>query len=588
MWLGMMAAIPNVVRRGGVYHFRRAVPLDLRRTLSRRELTRSLETSSSRIAQLRSRTLYFASEHLFREVRVSIMLSDDQLARLVQDFYATVLDQHNAGRLKGIPMSEEGRKWLAAHYGGVAERSRLALARNELHTATSTTQFMLAKQALKGNLDPTELAQARQAILRAGIDIGEALKARYEGDFNHEPRDKLLKREIAIHFDQPASSPPENASGIALATSETLARDLFSKVSKGFCEDQIASHVWERQTALQATKTYSLLIDICGDRPVASYTRLDAAKFRTFMQKLPADYGKAARYRGLRVEEILASERAERSTPAGPRLTPRTVKRHFSALSALWEVACSGSDASQNIWSGFKFSRGKRPNQQRQMWTLPQLKQLFATPVWMGCASPHRRSRPGEKMIRDEKFWLPLIAVFSAMREEEGCQLRVEDIRCEEGIWFFDISAAPPRKVKNENAVRRVPIHRELIRLGFLEYISALRATNEARVFPNLRPGGADGRLGHGFTKWFTRYRQEVDLYTPGLDFHSFRHTATTLLHQAGVEDSLIDRLTGHATPGETARYTKGSDLAQLGQAINKIDLGEVLPAVKDSRGQQA
>jgi hypothetical protein len=35
-------------------------------------------------------------------------------------------------------------------------------------------------------------------------------------------------------------------------------------------------------------------------------------------------------------------------------------------------------------------------------------------------------------------------------------------------------------------------------------------------------------------------------------------------MHQAGVETAVIDHVTGHTTPGETARYTKGSRLSQL------------------------
>jgi integrase len=57
----------------------------------------------------------------------------------------------------------------------------------------------------------------------------------------------------------------------------------------------------------------------------------------------------------------------------------------------------------------------------------------------------------------------------------------------------------------------------------------------------------------------------------PGLDFHSFRHTATTLMHQAGIEHAVLDHLTGHVTPGETSRYTKGSILPQLARAIESI-----------------
>ena len=93
------------------------------------------------------------------------------------------------------------------------------------------------------------------------------------------------------------------------------------------------------------------------------------------------------------------------------------------------------------------------------------------------------------------------------------------------------------------------------------------------------------GRLGHAFSKWFTRYRRDVGLYRPGLDFHSFRHTATTLMHQAGVERAVIDHVTGHATPGETSRYTKGSRLGQLMDAIERIELGFDVAALRTGVG---
>jgi hypothetical protein len=52
----------NVVQRNRVFHFRRAVPRDLRRRFQRSELTCSLRTSELRVAELLSRQLYLASE----------------------------------------------------------------------------------------------------------------------------------------------------------------------------------------------------------------------------------------------------------------------------------------------------------------------------------------------------------------------------------------------------------------------------------------------------------------------------------------------------------------------------------------------
>ncbi len=141
-----------------------------------------------------------------------------------------------------------------------------------------------------------------------------------------------------------------------------------------------------------------------------------------------------------------------------PPITQRTAKRHFSRL-CLWAAAVARDEATSNIFTGFRFGGGRKASEQRDMWERAELSRLFATPVWAGCASPTRRTTSGGLIVRDEKFWLPLIAVFSGMRQEEICQLHVEDIRQDEGVWFIDINDRPPRKLKNATAVRRVPVH---------------------------------------------------------------------------------------------------------------------------------
>ena len=444
-----MVGIPNVVRRGGVYHFRRAVPLDLRSALRRGELTRSLETSDVRKAQLRSRALYLASEHLFHQVRVSTMLSEDQLARLVQDFYLTVLERENDARLlTNGPLPEPVREARIGFYTDVADRSRHALACNEFASAWFATEAMLRKNGLAGRLEAKEIKQAQQAMLRAGIDLAEAMKARYQGDFNHEPRDRLLRQKIDAIFqaptgpgaETPASRPVQPASDMLDIEGAHL-----SAAAERFCRERVTAKTWEKQSALQSGKSYALFIEICGDRPIVKYTRKDASRFKDVLQQLPGDYGKAAQYQGLTPEEIIAVERTASHRQHVDRITPRTVKRHFSALSTLWDDAIPRGEASENIFSGFKFPASKRANQQREMWSLAELKQLFASPVWSGCQSPARRAKPGTLVIRDEKFWLPLIAVFSGMREEEICQLFLEDVREESGIWVFDVNNRPPR-----------------------------------------------------------------------------------------------------------------------------------------------
>ncbi|MFD0934749.1 DUF6538 domain-containing protein [Methylobacterium trifolii] len=94
-----MDAIANTVLRGRIFYFRRRVPADLRERLGLRELVRSLATTDLRAARVCTCRLYLASESLFTGLRATPMLTDAELSRLVQDFYATVLQGDDVVRL---------------------------------------------------------------------------------------------------------------------------------------------------------------------------------------------------------------------------------------------------------------------------------------------------------------------------------------------------------------------------------------------------------------------------------------------------------------------------------------------------------
>ncbi len=115
--------------------------------------------------------------------------------RLVQDFYSTVLERENEVRLRRPPLDDEVAENLGAYYAEVAATARKALASNRFREAMFVTEIMLKKQDIDcASLTIEDWQHARQAVLRAGVDIAEALQARYAGDFNYEPRDKLLRQ----------------------------------------------------------------------------------------------------------------------------------------------------------------------------------------------------------------------------------------------------------------------------------------------------------------------------------------------------------------------------------------------------------
>ncbi|WP_347404005.1 site-specific integrase [Mesorhizobium sp. WSM4887] len=564
-----------MIRRGGVFHFRRVVPSPLRSRIGRSELVRSLSTNAVASARMRADLLYRHSEGLF--AAAASMLSSDQIARLVKDFYQLTLTIDDHRRLfPEQPWSEEEHRARSNYLDQTLAEQRDALRKNDFEKASPAAQVVMARSNLaEADLRPGEFNQIRQAILRASIDIISELRARQDGDFNRDPQDRLLKDALGGASAAPVG-PPSQVLAPQVTPSPLVASGgpSFSEIAEAFRSDQIAVKIWDHQTAGQARATYRLFAEVCGNKPLQDYTRGDADEFRKKIQRLPWDYSKAPAYRNRSVDEILKIAEAQAKTRDVQPITQRTVKRHFSALSGLWGSGLSAGAVSQNIFSGFRFGSSKKASEQRDMWTAPELEILFSSPLYTGCKSELRRSEPGSLVLKDERYWLPLIAIFSGMRQEEIAQLHIEDVKEADGITFFDINDKPPRMLKNANAARQVPLHATLIRLGFLEYVDQCRKSRQVRLFPNLKPGGADNRLGHSFSKWFTRYRRDIGVYRKGLDFHSFRHSASTSMHQAGIERAVLDHVTGHSTPGETSRYVKASALAQLQSAINSIDIG--------------
>jgi len=122
----------------------------------------------------------------------------------------------------------------------------------------------------------------------------------------------------------------------------------------------------------------------------------------------------------------------------------------------------------------------------------------------------------------------------------------------------------PTQRIKTIAARRSIPLHDELLRLGFVQYCESMA---QGSLWPNLpkRRGKADGY----FSQFFGGLRAELGI-PPSMSFHSFRHNVRTNLVCAGVAESVIDRLLGHIGTGSVGAkvYTHLSS-QKLQESIN-------------------
>jgi site-specific recombinase XerD len=431
--------------------------------------------------------------------------------------------------------------------------TREALARRDYGSVADTVDELMEASGLPED----QRIALGHGILRANIEVLEGAHERLRGicpALDNEETDKVGERS-----EKSAKAP--------------LAGPKLSELLPDFLEFMTTEKGWRGQTVHQNKATYRLFIQWCGEKPIQGYTREDTGSFYDMLRKLPALYSKDKRWRDLALGEIVAQSK----DVDVDRLSMKTIKRHFSAVGRLFKYFKQrGKYEGENPAYGFEFPTSGRASSKRDMWEGDRLRRLFSSPVWTGCHS-YFRTRPGDEVIRDGKFWLPILGLYHGNRLEEFAQLRREDIRQEGGIWYCYIWDGGDRQTKNEQSTRRVPIHPVLHRLGFLDFVSEASRGAQDAVFPKLRPGGPDKKVGYYFTKWWTNYRKTIGVYERGLDYHSFRHGVVTKLFAASVSDAIINELVGHEGKGTAqVTYKKTLPLPVLHDAICKVEWPEV------------
>jgi integrase len=328
-------------------------------------------------------------------------------------------------------------------------------------------------------------------------------------------------------------------------------------------------HAWEPKTRLMHTAALRLFVKIVGDKPIRDLSREDCRAFRDTLAKLPPNMTK--RFPGKSMADVLAlNERP---------MSAKNANKCLSVISAFLNWARGEGLIGENPARGLAIAIKRRADSERDAFGAGDLRLLFeSSPLYRGCASERHRDTPGDLIIRDAKFWLPLVALYSGMRAEEIAQLTVSDLRQIDGIWAFDVNTAADKKLKTAQSSRLVPVHSTLIRLGLLSHADELRASGESRLWPDM-PRGNDGFYSSPFSKWFGRYKRKIGIGNPKITFHSLRHTIIDHLKQKDVPVVAIKELVGHVVSDiTTGRYGKRLSMDKLQVAVERLDYGLVHP----------
>ncbi|RZI86370.1 MAG: site-specific integrase [Rubrivivax sp.] len=257
----------------------------------------------------------------------------------------------------------------------------------------------------------------------------------------------------------------------------------------------------------------------------------------------------------------------------------KTAKDHLEGVKSLLNFATDKLGWLEvNPWSTHTIQVKK--SSQRKPWAPESLAKLFKSELFTAYKLPELPAAGGAAA-----YWVPLLGLYTGARQSELCQLRVADIEeTPEGLALYVLrdgadaeDGTPETSTKTEASNRRLPVHSDLIALGFKDYWQDIKKAGHKVLFPDVRR--APGRsVGEYFSDWFLVYRRAQGLDKRWMDFHAFRHTASTRLTDAGVSDSVADYLTGHSSTGRGSarRYKAMQELRTSLEALKYPELGLV------------
>jgi integrase len=218
----------------------------------------------------------------------------------------------------------------------------------------------------------------------------------------------------------------------------------------------------------------------------------------------------------------------------------------------------------------------------REPFTSEELTKLFASDVFT------KGNRPiGGK--GEAAFWLPLLSLFTGARQGELAGLRVADIemddRTKAPLIIVAEERSRSRRLKTKSSARAIPIQKELIRLGWLDYVEQVRRENgeDAWLFSLVAPEHGPAGL-RAWSKWFNRHLGQQGITDASKVFHSFRHTFADALRATGISTEGLRAILGWSgrsdDAGTAARYGAKEKFHRFGRvlvdAVNKVEYSDL------------
>lgn len=320
-------------------------------------------------------------------------------------------------------------------------------------------------------------------------------------------------------------------------------------------------------------RLFGFLFDILGEgKRLKTITREDMLRVRDLFFRIPL---MAARHcRGLNLIEAI--EKADRTGLR--RISEKTANYLLFRISAVFNWAerqwLIDRNPAKRLGRIVNRSTAKF---KRRPFSIENLQRLFHLPLYTGCRDDFKYFRQtGPNHPRNERFWIPLVGLFSGMRVNEILQMDIADVVRRDNIWCFyvtnrSLEGPSQKRLKSSAAERYVPIHSALLHIGFIDFLEDAKRSGRQRLFPRAEMDKR-GLFGERYSCWFTQtFLKSQYLYHPETTFHSFRHNFRDALRSGNASVFMMKEVCGWSMTGVEFGYGGPPSAAELARTVELV-----------------
>jgi len=384
---------------------------------------------------------------------------------------------------------------------------------------------------LVSNSGKTDDEFRRDAEMKLGINLFPDVSI-----FSKEPS-KLVPKE------QDQTQTPE------VPQLKKQSRQTISECSELFSDRKVLEDITPKEIQVYG-QNINDFIEVVGDIPISQVTKSEVSEFVTIQSKLPPNRKKSPQYRELTISELLEKKGIEPQTP-------QNINKRLTKLSVFGKWCVRQGYISENPFKDMKLTV-KKKRTGRIPFSAQEIRRILAPETYLKWTSDfkHRHNpshnvgifptHPSGAKNQMCYYWIFLLGIHSGLRTNEMCQLRLSDLKKQKGIWFMHVEDDEETKVKTINSIRKVPVHPQLMKLGFIDYIGNLKRKKKDRVFWELT------KSRDGYTKQVSRHYNErflpaIKIWKKNVKvLYCTRHTFINKLYSEKVDENVIKALVGH------------------------------------------